>query len=142
MGSTSAGSDRHNKPVGVPIAFHHIHLYVPGEEHLAAKAWYVRMFGGVGGKRSNYDAVDLPGINLNFSGGRTSAPMKGRTLEHIGFEITGLEAFCKRLESMGVKFDTPYRKNAGRYRDGDADGSVGNIDRADRGHARIMNDRG
>ena len=111
-GKHLAGSDRHNKPVGVPIAFHHIHLYVPGEEHLAAKAWYVRMFGGVGGKRSNYDAVDLPGINLNFSGGRTSTPMKGRALEHIGFEITGLETFCKRLESLGVKFDAPYRKGA------------------------------
>ena len=111
-GKHAAGSDRHNRPVGVPIAFHHVHLYVPGEEHLAAKAWYVRMFGGIGGKRSNYDAVDLPGINLNFSGGRTSAPMKGRTLEHIGFEIAGLEALCKRLESMGVKFDAPYRKNA------------------------------
>ena len=112
-GKHAAGSDRHNKPVGLPIAFHHIHLYVPGEEHLAAKAWYVRMFGGVGGKRSNYDAVDLPGINLNFSGGRMSAPMKGRALQHIGFEIAGLEAFCKRLESMGVKFDTPYLKGNG-----------------------------
>jgi catechol 2,3-dioxygenase-like lactoylglutathione lyase family enzyme len=111
-GTHASGSDRHNRPVGVPVAFHHIHLYVPGEEHLAAKAWYVRMFGGVGGKRSTYDAVDLPGINLNFSGGRSGAPMKGRTLEHIGFEITGLEAFCKRLESMGVKFETAYRKNA------------------------------
>ena len=111
-GKHVAGSDRHNRPVGLPIAFHHIHLYLPGEEHLAAKAWYARMFGGVGGKRSNYDAVDLPGINLNFSGGRTGAVMKGRTLEHIGFEITGLEAFCKRLQSMGVKFDTPYRKGA------------------------------
>ena len=110
-GKHVAGSDRHNKPVGLPIAFHHIHLYVPGAEHLAAKAWYARMFGGVGGKRSNYDAVDLPGINLNFSGDRMSAPMKGRTLEHIGFEIAGLEAFCKRLASMGVKLDTPYRKN-------------------------------
>lgn len=111
-GTHASGSDRHNRPVGVPIAFHHVHLYVPGEEHLAAKAWYARMFGGIGGKRSNYDAVDLPGINLNFSGGRTSAPMKGRTLEHIGFEIAGLEAFCKRLESMSVKFEAPYRKNA------------------------------
>jgi catechol 2,3-dioxygenase-like lactoylglutathione lyase family enzyme len=111
-GKHAAGSDRHNKPVGVPIAFHHVHLYVPGEEHLAAKAWYARMFGGIGGKRSNYDAVDLPGINLNFSGGRTSSPMKGRALEHIGFEIAGLEAFCKRLQSMGVKFDQPYRRNA------------------------------
>jgi catechol 2,3-dioxygenase-like lactoylglutathione lyase family enzyme len=110
-GKHVAGSDRHNKPVGLPIAFHHIHLYVPGQEHLAAKAWYVRMFGGVGGKRSNYDAVDLPGINLNFSGDRMSTPMKGRTLEHIGFEISGLETFCARLQSMGVKLDTPYRKN-------------------------------
>ena len=111
-GKHSAGSDRHNRPVGVPIAFHHIHLYLPGEEHLAAKAWYIRMFGGVGGKRSNYDAVDLPGIDLNFSGGRTAAPMKGHTLEHIGFEIAGLEAFCKRLESLGVKLETPYRKGS------------------------------
>jgi catechol 2,3-dioxygenase-like lactoylglutathione lyase family enzyme len=109
-GRHAAGSDRHNKPVGMPIAFHHVHLYVAGEEHLAAKAWYVRMFGAVAGKRSTYDAADLPGINFNFSGGRTSAPMKGRTLEHIGLEVTGLEAFCKRLESMGVKFDAPYRK--------------------------------
>ena len=107
-----AGSDRHNRAVGVPIAFHHVHLYVPGEEHLAAKAWYVRVFGAIPGKRSTYDAADLPGINLNFSGGRTGAPMKGRTLEHIGFEISGLEAFCRRLESMGVKFDAPYRRNA------------------------------
>ena len=111
-GQHAAGSDRHNRPVAVPVAFHHIHLYVPGQEHLAAKAWYIRMFGAVGGKRADYDAADLPGINLNFSGGRTSVPMKGRTLEHIGFEVRGLEAFCKRLESMGVKFDVPYRKNA------------------------------
>jgi len=111
-GTHAAGSDRHNKPVGVPIAFHHVHLYVPGEEHLAAKAWYVRMFGAIPGKRSTYDAADLPGINLNFSGGRTSVPMKGRTLEHIGFEITGLEAFSKRLESMGVTFESPYRRDA------------------------------
>jgi catechol 2,3-dioxygenase-like lactoylglutathione lyase family enzyme len=111
-GKHGFGSDRHNKPVGAPIAFHHVHLYVTGEEHLAAQAWYVRMFGGIGGKRSNYDAVDLPGINLNFSGGRSSAPMKGRTLEHIGFEITGLEAFSKRLASMDVKFEAPYGKNA------------------------------
>jgi hypothetical protein len=37
----------------VPIAFHPIDRYLPGDEHLAAEAWYVRMFGGVGGKRSN-----------------------------------------------------------------------------------------
>ena len=111
-GKHASGSDRHNRPVGVPVAFHHVHLYLPGEEHLAAKAWYVRMFGGIGGKRSTYDAVDLPGINLNFSGGRKGEPMKGRTLEHIGLEVRNLEAFSKRLESMGLKFEQPIRKGA------------------------------
>ena len=111
-GRHAFGSDRHNRPVGVPIAFHHVHLYVPGEQHLEAKAWYVRMFGAIPGKRAQYDAADLPGINLNFSGGRTSAPMKGRTLEHIGFEVRNLEAFCRRLQSMGVTLTSGYRKNA------------------------------
>ena len=111
-GRHRAGSDRHNRPVGVPIAFHHIHLYLPDTEHLAAKAWYVRMFGAVPGKRADYDAADLPGINLNFSGGRASAPMTGRTLDHIGFEVRNLAAFCKRLESMGVTFESAYRRSA------------------------------
>ena len=37
-------------------------------------------------------------------------PTKGRTLDYIGFEVTNLEAFCKRLEARGVKFDKPYSK--------------------------------
>jgi catechol 2,3-dioxygenase-like lactoylglutathione lyase family enzyme len=102
--------DRHNRPLSTPVAFHHVHLYLPAEAHLEAKAWYARMFGGVGGKRSQYDAVDLPGINFNFSGGRTAAPMKGRTLAHLGLEIRNLQAFCKRLESMGVTLDVPFQK--------------------------------
>jgi catechol 2,3-dioxygenase-like lactoylglutathione lyase family enzyme len=101
---------RHNRSLDAPIAFHHVHLYLPGDAHLEAKAWYARVFGGVPGKRAQYDAVDLPGINLNFSGGRAAAPMKGRMLDHIGFEVRGLEAFCRRLEATGVRFDTPYRR--------------------------------
>ena len=30
-------------------------------------------------------------------------------MDHIGFEIEGLEAFCKKLEAQGVKFDIPYK---------------------------------
>jgi len=37
------------------------------------------------------------------------APSKGRTLDHIGFEIKDLEAFCKKLDADGMKFDMPYR---------------------------------
>ena len=44
-----------------------------------------------------------------------SAPTKGRALDHIGFEITNLEAFCKKLAASGVKFDEPYSKS--RHKD-------------------------
>jgi catechol 2,3-dioxygenase-like lactoylglutathione lyase family enzyme len=109
-------AERHNRPVATPIAFHHIHVYVTAETVPQVKAWYVRMFGGTPGKRSQYDAVDLPGMNLNISAPpRGSAPTKGRMLDHIGLEITGLEAFCAKLASMGVKFDVPYAKNAAGF---------------------------
>jgi aldose sugar dehydrogenase len=111
-GQLDAVTRRHNQPLSTPIAFHHVHLYVPGEDHLKAMAWYARMFGGVAGKRAQYDAVDLPGINLNFSGGRMTVPTRGRMLDHIGFEVTKLEDFCRRLQSMGVTFDVPFQKRA------------------------------
>ena len=34
---------------------------------------------------------------------------EGRAIDHIGFEVTNLEAFCKKLEARGVKFDVPFR---------------------------------
>jgi hypothetical protein len=105
-------AERHNRPLASPIAFHHVHLYLPSGQVSEAKAWYARMFGGVPGKRSNYDAVDLPGINLNFSEApKPAVPTSGRMLDHIGFEVRGLEAFCQRLKSMGVIFDRPYGKD-------------------------------
>ena len=42
-------------------------------------------------------------------------PTKGRTLDHIGYEVTNLEAFSKKLEADGVKFDEPYSKT--RHKD-------------------------
>ena len=104
---------RHNRPVGVPIAFHHMHVYVPEGKVGEAKAWYTRTFGGLPGKRSNYDAVDLPGMNVNISvAPRPTVPTKGRMLDHIGFEVVGLEAFSARLRAMGVIFGTPYARDA------------------------------
>ena len=31
-------------------------------------------------------------------------------LDHIGFEVKDLQAFCRKLEAAGVKFDEPYSK--------------------------------
>ena len=36
---------------------------------------------------------------------------KGRTLDHIGFDVKNLEAFTKKLEAAGIKLDCPYTKN-------------------------------
>jgi catechol 2,3-dioxygenase-like lactoylglutathione lyase family enzyme len=108
-GSEDAAAARHNRKLEVPIIAHHIHLNVPPDQVAAAKDWYATHFGGVRGKRWRYDAVDLPGININISGVEsTQAPTRGRMLDHIGFEVENLEAFCKELEAKGIKFDRPY----------------------------------
>ena len=108
---TSSLWERHNRPLPIPIAFHHVHLYVPEGAATEAQAWYTKVFGAIPGKRWRYDAVDLPGVNLNFSGNaQTMAPTKGRMLDHIGFEVKHLEAFCKDLARRGIKFDRPYTK--------------------------------
>src|SRR5580658_994376 len=93
----------------VPIANHHIHFFAGSVDD--TKAWYVKMFGATPGKRGPFEAADLPGVNLTFSQASGAvAPTKGRALDHIGFEVKDLEAFCKKLEAAGVKFDMPYRK--------------------------------
>jgi len=110
-GKPDVVADRHNQKLTVPVTVHHIHLYVPEGSEAKAKAWYAQTFGGVAGKRWRYDAVDLPGINFNFSASpQALPPLKGRMLDHIGLEVQNLEAFCRKLEANGVKFDLPYTK--------------------------------
>ena len=91
-----------------PLALHHIHFAAQDVD--AMKAWYVKAFDAVPGMRGAFEAADLPGVNLTYS--PSADPLqgtRGRSLDHIGFEIDGLEAFCRRLEAMGVTFDRPYR---------------------------------
>jgi catechol 2,3-dioxygenase-like lactoylglutathione lyase family enzyme len=111
--SDDGGNDefaaRHNRKIDVPIIAHHIHLNVPENQVAAAKEWYAKYFGGVRGKRWHYEAVDLPGININISGVPSAkAPTRGRMLDHIGFEVRNLAAFCEKLEAAGVELDRPY----------------------------------
>jgi catechol 2,3-dioxygenase-like lactoylglutathione lyase family enzyme len=37
-------------------------------------------------------------------------PSKGRSIDHIGFEVKNLQAFCDKLNTEGVTFDSPYRE--------------------------------
>lgn len=102
---------RHNAPLDAPIVPHHTHFYVPEADVPAARDWYVEHFGATPGMRWRYDAADLPGMNLNFSAsGQPRAPTAARGLDHIGFEVDDLEAFCRALEDAGIAFDQPYRR--------------------------------
>jgi len=100
-----------------PIVFHHVHFYVgPGaqggvEVIPEMQAWYAKMFGAKPGKSGQFDAADVPGVNLRFTKSDTATvPTKGRALDHIGFEVRDLEALCKKMEASGVKFDRPFTK--------------------------------
>jgi catechol 2,3-dioxygenase-like lactoylglutathione lyase family enzyme len=92
-----------------PVVFHHIHFYTPNVDEM--KKWYVTTFGATPGKRGRFEAADLPGVNLTFAPAPEAVlGTKGRSLDHIGFEVRGLEAFTKKLEAGGTKLDVTYRK--------------------------------
>ena len=73
------------------------------------KDWYVKVWGGVPGKQGNIETVSIPGVELAIakSDGPTT-PTKGHVLDHIGFEIKNLEAYCKNQESKGIKFEDEF----------------------------------
>ena len=101
-----------NKDQKFPIQHHHVHFWVPEAQIPEIQAWYAKVFGATPGMRGANKAADVPGVNLTFSS--TDMPTvttKGRVLDHIGFDITNLEAFCKKLEAAGIKLDRPFTRN-------------------------------
>jgi catechol 2,3-dioxygenase-like lactoylglutathione lyase family enzyme len=113
------------------IALDHVHLTLT--DFTAMRQWYMKTFGAtIGSQTFESKEVDLPGLPgvLHFSRPNreafsltgTPAPFspqagvmpasgsKGRVVDHIGFEVRGLEAFVKKLEESGMKLDVPYRQ--------------------------------
>jgi catechol 2,3-dioxygenase-like lactoylglutathione lyase family enzyme len=96
-----------NKAQSEPVIHDHIHFAVPDIEE--QRAWYGKMFGSVPGMSGQFKAADVPGVQLRWKGSEARlAGTKGRSVDHIGFEVTHLEDFCKKLEADGVKFDQPF----------------------------------
>ncbi|MEQ1856463.1 MAG: VOC family protein [Longimicrobiales bacterium] len=96
-----------NTAIAFPIQLHHIHWATQDGE--AMRAWYVERFGAVPGERIGQPAAQLPGVNLTFAPSADPVlPTRGRSLDHIGFEVRGLEAFVRRLEASGVTMDRGY----------------------------------
>ncbi len=98
-----------NKQQAIPITLHHVHFFNPKNTDM--QAWYVKTFGAKSRTGGAFPAADLPGVALNFSPSPTPVvATQGRALDHIGFEVKNLEAFCKKLEADGIKLAVPYRK--------------------------------
>ncbi len=92
-----------------PLANHHIHFYSYDPNEM--RNWYTDFFGATPGMRGAFKAADLPGVNLTFAqADKALAGTRGRSLDHIGFEVRELEAFTKTLQANGLKLAVPYRQ--------------------------------
>lgn len=91
-----------------PVVHHHIHFAVQQIDE--QREWYAKLFGAVPGISAGFKAADVPGVNLRWKPAESKlAGTKGRGVDHIGFEVTHLEEFCKKLQTDGVKLDMQYR---------------------------------
>jgi catechol 2,3-dioxygenase-like lactoylglutathione lyase family enzyme len=98
-----------DKTLDVKAVAYHLHFLTPDFAKL--RDWYVETFSLTPRKRGTIETTaDAPGMNLSFQTSPTpTIGTKGRAIDHIGFEVKNLDAFCKMLEARGIKFDVPYR---------------------------------
>ena len=99
-----------NKSIPTPIQMHHIHLMVSDPQ--AAQKWYVANFGATAGKRSTFETANVPGAEIAL--GKADAPLaptKGRSVDHMGFEVKNLDAFVAKLQAAGIKTDAAIRSS-------------------------------
>ncbi len=99
-----------NKSIATPMHMHHIHLMVA--DPLQAQKWYVEHFGATAGKRAQFDVANVPGAEITL--GKTDtpqAPTKGRSVDHMGFEVKNIDAFVSKLQAAGIKTDAAIRNS-------------------------------
>jgi catechol 2,3-dioxygenase-like lactoylglutathione lyase family enzyme len=106
------------EPNAKPITYHHVHFI--NKQYVEMQQWYMKAFNSTlrPGQTDFFIGADLPGVgySLNFfrwEGDQsvTHVPTKGRVVDHVGFEVANLEAFCRELESKGIRLVVPYRKD-------------------------------
>jgi len=99
-----------NKMISTPMAMHHIHLQVP--DPIAAQKWYIEHFGATAGKRNAFDTANVPGTEITLGKVDTAqAPTKGRSVDHMGFEVRNIDEFVKKLQAAGIKTDGAVRNS-------------------------------
>ena len=102
----------------VPVKMDHFHVFITDVP--AIQAWYAKAFGGVPGQRARVartgwvDCDFVPGGNFSFvDKGEKLAPTKGRSVDHIGFEVQNLDRFVRKLEAQGIHVETPVTRIPG-----------------------------
>jgi catechol 2,3-dioxygenase-like lactoylglutathione lyase family enzyme len=100
-----------NTSIPGPIQMHHVHLNVP--DPLEAQKWYVQTFGAVAGKRGPFETANVPGTEIAMAKAETpQVPTKGRSVDHMGFEVKNIDAFVAKLQAAGIKTDGAIRNSA------------------------------
>jgi len=106
------------EPNAPAIAAHHIHFI--NKQFVEMQQWYMKAFDATlrAGQTDFFIGADLPdvGYSLNFfrwegDPSISHVPTAGRVVDHVGFEVKNLEAFCKALEAKGIRLTRPYTKN-------------------------------
>jgi catechol 2,3-dioxygenase-like lactoylglutathione lyase family enzyme len=115
-------NDDENAP---PITHHHVHFV--NEQFVEMQQWYMKVFDATlrPGQTDFFIGADLPGVGymLNFFSWLPAEPVvgtQGRAVDHVGFEVSGLEAFVRGLSAKGIQLTEPYERA----------GELGNIGRA------------
>lgn len=99
-----------------PVGMDHIHMLLAAKDIPAIQAWYNTNLGGLIGKRKTVansgvtDCVYFHRFNVSFSANDMKRePTKGRSIDHIGFEVKNLDDFAKKLEASGTRLEAPPR---------------------------------
>jgi hypothetical protein len=69
------------------------------------------------GQTDFFIGADLPGVGymLNFFSWLPNESLvgtEGRVVDHVGFEVRGLETFCMELAAKGIEHTSPYERSA------------------------------
>jgi catechol 2,3-dioxygenase-like lactoylglutathione lyase family enzyme len=94
-----------------PIKFDHFHFFSPDPK--ASEQWYEKFFGAMDTAKNDprFLEAKVPGVLLRFNKDASQAGVatKGRSIDHIGFDVANLDEICKRLEAAGIQLSSPER---------------------------------
>jgi len=93
-----------DKNLAAPVASDGLVMSVASAAEVSA--WYAKWFGAKLSRSGSDTVGDIPGARIVFHETKDPiAPLKGHSLALLGFEVKDLQAFVKRYQDAGGKFD-------------------------------------